>query len=77
MNKQEAICLRCGTVQVRTDLEEIGNFPYMILETPILCPKCRIQTRHVATKDIKVLKKQLADSIYRPLDIHIFHLIKE
>ncbi len=77
MNKQMAICLRCGKVQVRTDLGYLGNAPYIVLQKSMICPRCGMETKHIATKDIKMLKKQLTDSIYKPLDTYIFHLIKE
>ena len=77
MNRQMAICLRCGNVQVRTDLEQISSSSYIVLKRNLFCPKCQMETRQVATKDVKILKKQLSESIYKPLDTHIFNLIKE
>ncbi len=80
MSKVNTICLRCGTVQVRSDLVEIlennDEDKYMILEEKKMCPKCKIKTNQIATKDIKMLKKSLETNPNKKLDSYILKLIK-
>ena len=63
MNKNYIICLKCGTAQVRTDIDEmLDGKQYTLIAKKILCPKCRIDTQAVATKDIKKLRSALNNS---------------
>lgn len=76
MNKINTICLRCGKVQVRTDIMEEINDKYIRLSNPMMCPKCKIKTSQIATKDIKELRKKLEQNPSGSLDSHVIKLIK-
>ena len=63
MEKIYTICLSCGKVQLRTDIVvELANKTYIFLDKKMMCPKCNKPTQFIATKDIKKLKKSLANS---------------
>ncbi len=62
-NKVYTICLACGTVQVRTDVvTDLSKKAFVILDRKTMCPKCRILTQQIATKNLKQLKNSLANS---------------
>ena len=66
MNKNYIICLKCGSVQVRTDIDEVlADKTYALVNKEILCPKCRTNSQFVATKDIKKLRVALNNSSNR------------
>lgn len=76
MTKINTICLSCGKVQVRTDLNIIENKNYVFLKGKQHCPNCESFTPHVATKDIKVLRKKLTENCERGQDKKVLELIK-
>lgn len=76
MSKVNTICLRCGKVQVRTDIMENLNGSYITLKNKINCPKCQIKTNQIATKDVKELRKKLESNPSNSLDGYILKLIK-
>ena len=59
MSKKYTICLTCGTVQPRTDINEVMNNKYVLLKKKIKCPYCEMETKQAATKNIKELVKKL------------------
>ena len=58
-DKKYLICLACGTVQVRTDIEKIMDNKYKLLKNNYRCPYCNKETSHVATNNIHILEKTL------------------
>lgn len=74
-NKNYTICLKCGTVQVRTDIEKIIKDKYIVLDKKIDCPHCNTKTKTAVTKNIKVLRKTLEDSHKTQMDKHLYELI--
>lgn len=76
MSKINTICLRCGKVQVRTDVVETLNNKYVKLKQKRICPQCNIKTEHIATKDIKELRKKLEKETNESLDGYIHLLIR-
>lgn len=77
MTKMYTICLRCGNVQIRTDINETMIDKYIILEKERKCPKCHIKTKHVATLNIDKLRKELEDNPNRNIDGYLLKLIKK
>lgn len=73
-NKINVICLKCGQVQVRTDIITTISEKY-ILSKNIICSNCAKKTTHVLTNNIKRLKKELKDG-NTSLDKQIYHLIE-
>ena len=71
MNKRNIICLKCGTVQVRTDITKQIDGKYVLDKNN--CPKCNKITSQVLTSNIKMLKKQLNPT--KDLDKRILNLI--
>lgn len=71
MNKRNIICLKCGTVQVRTDITKKIDGKYVLDKNN--CPKCQKTTTQVLTSNIKMLKKQLNPT--KDLDKRILNLI--
>ena len=59
MNKTYIICLSCGNVQLRTDIEKIIGDKYIFLDKKMICPKCNDKTKVIATKNIAKLKTEL------------------
>lgn len=58
-NKMYTMCLTCGMVQVRTDIDyEIDN-KYILLPISVRCPKCNKLAASIGTRDIKAVKKSL------------------
>lgn len=76
MSKISTICLTCGKVQVRTDIIENINGKYIELKEKIMCPRCKIKTKQVSTKNINNLRKQLEESPSDTLDGYLIKLIK-
>ncbi len=76
MSRMIAICLRCGTAQVRTDLGENFEKGYTLLKKETFCPRCNKKTNFIATKDINNLRKKLEQNPSKPLDGYILKLIK-
>ena len=73
MNKKYTICLTCGTVQTRTDINEQLNNKYIFLKKKIKCPHCEEETKQAATKNIKSLVKKLVPTNTK--DQEILYLI--
>ncbi len=73
MNKKYTICLTCGKVQVRTDINEKLNNKYIFLKKKIRCPYCEEETKQAATKNIKSLVKKLVPTNNK--DQEILYLI--
>lgn len=73
-NKINIICLKCGQVQVRTDIISTFTEKYTLSKN-ITCSNCAKKTIHVLTHNIKKLKKELKDGT-TPLDKQIYHLIE-
>ena len=71
MNKRNIICLKCGTVQVRTDITKKIDGKYVLDKNN--CPKCQKITSQVLTHNVKMLKKQLNPT--KDLDKRILNLI--
>ena len=71
MNKRNIICLKCGTVQVRTDITKKIDGKYVLYKNN--CPKCQKITSQVLTHNVKMLKKQLNPT--KDLDKRILNLI--
>ena len=74
MNKKYLICLNCGNVQVRTDINKVIANKYVLLDSKYNCSKCEANTKQVATNNIKILKKSIADS-NNSLDNQIYSLL--
>lgn len=77
MTKKNIICLRCGNVQVRTDIEDTLTDRYIVLKKKNLCPKCKISTNFIVTSNIQNLRKQLEENPNKELDSYILKLIKK
>lgn len=75
MNKRNIICLKCGTVQVRTDITKEIDGKYILDKN--YCPKCDKNTSQVLTPNVKILKKQLKKNPAKDLDKHILNLITD
>lgn len=75
MNKTYNICLTCGNVQLRTDIDAIINGNYKMINEKIYCPRCRKNTKSAVTKNIKILKKELTDNTKTQMDNHLLELI--
>lgn len=71
MSKRNIICLKCGTVQVRTDITKEIDGKYVLDKNN--CPKCQKITSQVLTNNVKMLKKQLNPT--KDLDKRILNLI--
>ena len=69
------ICLNCGNVQVRTDILNNISEKYILLDKKIQCPRCNEITKMVATKNIKILKKELSLNQQSKMDTRILKLI--
>lgn len=76
MTSRNTICIRCGKVQTNFDFNIGRNQKYIMLKRPLLCPKCRILTSHIATGDIEVLRKELEKDPSGPCDSYIIKLVK-
>ena len=76
MNKVNTICLSCGKVQIRTNLNIIENKNYVFLKGKYHCPNCESFTSHIATKNVKILRKKLIENCERQQDNKILELIK-
>lgn len=76
MTKISTICLRCGKVQVRTDIIENISDNYVILKEKIMCPRCKIKTNQVATNNVDNLRKKLEKNPSNSLDGYVIKLIK-
>lgn len=76
MTKIFTICLRCGKVQVRTDMIENINDNYIELKEKRMCPRCLINTKQIATKNIDNLRRKLEESPSNSLDGYVIKLIK-
>lgn len=74
-SKTYTICLTCGKVQIRTDIEKELIDKYIVLDKKINCPNCCSVTKVVATKNIKILKKELQDNGKTQMDNHLLKLI--
>ena len=74
-NKNYTICLNCGAVQIRTDIEKVIGDRYIVLDKKVNCPKCNTNAKLVATKNIKILKKKLLESPNNKMDNHLLELI--
>lgn len=75
MNKKNVICLNCGKVQIRTDLNIQTDKNYVFLKAKYHCPNCDTFTSHIATKDIKSLRKRLTINNINEQDRKILNLI--
>lgn len=73
MNKRNIICLKCGTVQVRTDITKQIDGKYVLDKNN--CPKCNKITSQVLTSNVKILKKYLQNNATKDLDKRILNLI--
>ena len=76
MNKVNTICLRCGKVQVRTDIIENINSKYIQLRNKINCQQCNMKTNQIATKNVQELRKKLNETVENNLDSYVYKLIK-
>ena len=76
MNKTTIICINCGNVQIRTDVIIQSDKKYTFLAGKHRCPTCANFTPHVATKDIKMLRKSLSESCANSQDKKILELIQ-
>ena len=74
-NKKYTICINCGAVQIRTDILKEIKDKYIVLDKKTICPKCKNNTKFVATNNIKILKKQLIDTHKTNMDNHLLELI--
>lgn len=75
--KKQIICLRCGTIQVRTDIENTLTDRYIILKNKNMCPRCKIDTNFIATNNIESLRKKLEENPDKKLDSYILKLVKK
>lgn len=76
MNKVSLICLRCGNIQISTDImETIGN-KYITLNKPMMCPKCNKNTFQIATNNVNDLRLKLEQNPSSNLDSYVIKLIK-
>lgn len=76
MPRQNIICLNCGKAQVRTNLNLMIDRNYVFLREKQHCPNCEKNTEHVATNNIKILKKRLTEKCESSCDNRIFELIQ-
>ena len=76
MNKINVICLRCGNVQIRTDVLEEINDKYITLNKAIMCFRCNKKTSHIATQNVKDLRLKLEKNHNSALDSYVIKLIK-
>lgn len=76
MSKINTICLRCGKVQVRTDIMENISGKYVQIKNKRNCEQCNIKTNHIATKSVQELRKKLEEHLDNSLDNYVFKLIK-
>ncbi len=76
MSKVNVICLRCGNVQVRTDISKKILNIYEISEDQKICPKCKIKTEQILTNNIQNLRETLEENPSRKLDSYILKLIR-
>ena len=74
-NKAYTICLNCGKVQIRTDIEKEIKDKYIVLDKKINCPICSANTKVAVTNNIKILKKELLVSHNNKMDNHLLELI--
>lgn len=77
MTKKNTICLRCGFVQVRTDIVDLIKEKYILLEKKRMCPRCNKNTPTIATNNIEKLRKKLENNPNKELDSYVFKLIKK
>lgn len=75
--KKQVICLRCGKVQIRTDIESPLTDRYIILKKKNMCPKCKINTNFIATNNIENLRRKLEENPNKELDSYILKLVKK
>lgn len=77
MTKKNTVCLRCGSVQVRTDIEDLIKGKYILLEKKRMCSRCNKNTPTIATNNIEKLRKNLEENPNRELDSYVLKLIKK
>ena len=76
MNKINLICINCARVQIRTDVNIQPDKDYVFLKGKRQCPSCNEFTPQVATKDIKILRKRLAENCITNQDKKVLKLIQ-
>lgn len=76
MTRQNIICLICGKAQVRTDLNLLIDKNYVFLKSKQTCPNCKKNTEHIATANIKILRKRLIEKCENNCDNRILELIQ-
>ena len=72
---QNTICMKCGKVQVRTDIHLIKEANFIFLDKKYFCPYCEINTNHVVTNNVKVLRKKLIENCNSNIERRILELI--
>lgn len=77
MTKKNTICLRCGSVQVRTDITDFIEGRYIVLDKKRMCPRCNKNTPTIATNNIDKLRKKIEENPNKELDSYILKLIKK
>ncbi len=71
------ICLRCGKISITDNISSKIEDRYVVLDKKSKCPKCKIETMHIATEyDKKTLRKQVESNPNKLLDSYILKLIK-
>lgn len=76
MTKSNIICINCGNVQIRTDINFQTDKNYVFLKGKHKCPICTSFTSQVATKDVKILRKKLTESCITNQDKKVLELIQ-
>ena len=76
MTSRNTICIRCGKVQPNFNFNIGTNHKYIMIKKPIVCPRCRIETAHIATGDIEILRKKLEKDPSGPYDSYVLKLVK-
>ena len=70
------ICISCGNVQIRTDIFVQEGKNYVFLQGKHKCPVCDSFTSQIATKDVKILRKQLTENGTTRQDKKVLELIQ-
>lgn len=74
--KTYIMCLTCGAVQIRTDIEDKIEENYTLIKKEIHCPKCNKKVNVIGTYNIKTLEKRLETEEQTKMNNKIIRLLK-